>query len=206
MRSVKSDLPVELPEPEAKPPRAVDRILGTARALFYRHGIRAIGVDEIVRQAGVTKPSLYRSFSSKDELAATYLRNYEKEFWARIEQTEADHPGDARAQIIAYFTGLGERSQNSMHRGCGLSNAAVEYPERDHPARLVSEEHKRAFRRWLHAKAAEMGAENSDSLGDGLLLLFEGAHLSGQLFSGDGPSAALADTVQRLVESHRPKG
>ncbi len=204
MPNLKSDLPAEAPEVETKPLRAVDRILGTARALFYKHGIRAIGVDEIVRQAGVTKPSLYRSFSSKDELAATYLRNYEKEFWARIAQTEADYPGDARAQVIAYFTGLGQRSQNPLHRGCGLSNAAVEYPERDHPARLVSEDHKRAFRRWLHAKAAEMSAENPESLGDGLLLLFEGAHLSGQLFAGDGPSTALADTVQRLVESHCP--
>ncbi len=166
--------------------------------------VQRLGVTTV--KATPTLTMVVHLVSPDQRYDLTYLRNYEKEFWARIEQTEADHPGDARAQIIAYFTGLGERSQNSMHRGCGLSNAAVEYPERDHPARLVSEEHKRAFRRWLHAKAAEMGAENSDSLGDGLLLLFEGAHLSGQLFSGDGPSAALADTVQRLVESHRPKG
>ena len=58
-------------------PRAADRIRQTARDLFYREGIRAVGVDEIVTRAGVTKPSLYRSFPSKDELAAAYLRDYE---------------------------------------------------------------------------------------------------------------------------------
>jgi AcrR family transcriptional regulator len=63
-------------ETEAATPRAADRILDVARDLFYREGIRAIGVDEIVRRAGVTKPSLYRSFSSKDELAASYLKVY----------------------------------------------------------------------------------------------------------------------------------
>ena len=56
-----------------------------ARDLFYREGIRAVGVDEIVRQAGVTKPSLYRSFPSKDELAASYLRQYEKDSGTRFD-------------------------------------------------------------------------------------------------------------------------
>ena len=61
----------------AKPLLAADRIRKTAREMFYRDGIRAVGVDAIVNQAGVTKPSLYRSFSSKDELAAAYLRDYD---------------------------------------------------------------------------------------------------------------------------------
>ena len=60
---------------------AADRIRRTAREMFYRDGIRAVGVDAIVTQAGVTKPSLYRSFASKDELAAAYLRDYDAEFW-----------------------------------------------------------------------------------------------------------------------------
>ena len=54
----------------ADKPRAAERIRSTARELFYREGIRAIGVEQIVQDAGVTKPSLYRSFPSKDELAA----------------------------------------------------------------------------------------------------------------------------------------
>lgn len=64
-----------------KPLLAADRIRRTAREMFYRDGIRAVGVDAIVTQAGVTKPSLYRSFASKDELAAAYLRDYDAEFW-----------------------------------------------------------------------------------------------------------------------------
>ncbi len=58
-----------------RPKRAAERIRETAGELFYRQGIRAVGVDEIVTRAGVTKPSLYRSFPSKDELAAAYLRD-----------------------------------------------------------------------------------------------------------------------------------
>ena len=57
-----------------------------------------------MRQAGVTKPSLYRSFPSKDELAASYLSEYELEFWARFDEAVAAHPGDPRAQIVAFLT------------------------------------------------------------------------------------------------------
>ena len=62
----------------------MDRIRQSARELFYREGIRAVGVDEIVNRAGVTKPSLYRSFSSKDALAAAYLAHYDARVLAAL--------------------------------------------------------------------------------------------------------------------------
>jgi AcrR family transcriptional regulator len=180
-------------------PRAADRILAVARDLFYRVGIRAVGVDEIVRQAGVTKPSLYRSFPSKDELAASYLRVYEREFWARFDEAVSAHPGDARAQIVAFLSRVGHRAVKPDYRGCGMTNAAVEYPEVNHPARLVGEANKRELRRRLRAMAAEMGAADPDTLGDGLLLLIEGAYISGQLFGAGGPAASVAKNADRLI-------
>src|SRR3954469_19510389 len=87
-------------QPYSPGARAAERIKQTARDLFYREGIRAVGVDEIVTKAGVTKPSLYRSFASKDELAAAYLRDYDGEFWAKFERAAAAHPGDPKAQLL----------------------------------------------------------------------------------------------------------
>ncbi|MGE8690457.1 MAG: TetR/AcrR family transcriptional regulator [Achromobacter sp.] len=188
--------------PAAKPPLAADRIRKTAREMFYRDGIRAVGVDAIVNEAGVTKPSLYRSFSSKDELAAAYLRDYDAEFWARFDAARDAHPGDPRAQILAYLSGLGERAVQSGYRGCGLTNAAVEYPEPDHPARIVAVAHKEALRRRLAAMAAEMGAADPDALGDGLLLLLEGAFVSSQLFGEAGPAGRVAQMADKLIEAH----
>lgn len=186
-------------ETEATAPRAADRILDVARDLFYREGIRAIGVDEIVRRAGVTKPSLYRSFSSKDELAASYLKVYEAEFWARFDEAVAAHPGDPRRQIVAFLGGVGERADVEGYRGCGMTNAAVEYPEGDHPARLVSENNKIELRRRLRRMAADMGAADPDTLGDGLLLLIEGVYISGQLFGAGGPAASVAKNADLLI-------
>ncbi|HKE48529.1 MAG TPA: TetR/AcrR family transcriptional regulator [Rhodanobacteraceae bacterium] len=187
------------------PPRAADRIRETARDLFYREGIRAIGVDEIVSRAGVTKPTLYRSFSSKDELAAAYLEDYDKAFWQRFELGSGEHPDDPRAQLRVYLEGLARRATQSGYRGCGLSNAAVEYPQGDHPARKVAEANKRALRKRLVAMAKAMGAAAPDELGDGLLLLIEGVYSSGQLFGKGGPARALVAIADRLIDASIPR-
>lgn len=182
-------------------PRAADRIRATVRELFYRQGIRAVGIEEIVERAGVTKPSLYRSFASKDELAAAYMRDYDADFWGRFDAVVAKHPGDPRAQVIAYMAGVGTRAQSNDYRGCGMTNAAVEFPDRNNPARLVAVENKRELRRRFTEMARAMGAAEPEALGDGLYLLAEGAYASGQLFGEGGPSRSLAAAADRLIEA-----
>jgi len=193
------------PQPAAKPLLAADRIRKTAREMFYRDGIRAVGVDAIVNQAGVTKPSLYRSFSSKDELAATYLRDYDAEFWARFDGACAAHPGDPRAQLLEYLSGLSQRAVQNGYRGCGLTNAAVEYPDAGHSARAVAVQHKLELRRRLNEMAAGMGAADPEALADGLLLLIEGAFVSSQLFGEGGPAGRVADMADKLIQAHLPR-
>src|SRR5213593_1850738 len=115
---------------ERIPPR--QRILAAAAALFYRHGIRAVGVEAIAEAAGTNKMTLYRHFDSKDELVAEYLRclaNEAGQFWAGL---EAAHPGDARAQLRGWLAAMEAHVVDVDQRGCALANAAVELPEKDH--------------------------------------------------------------------------
>src|SRR5271168_3381550 len=80
-------------------PRVRDRIFETACELFYRHGIRAVGVDTIATEAGTNKMSFYRSWASKDELVAEYLLNEEREGWVWWDEIMATHPNDPRKQV-----------------------------------------------------------------------------------------------------------
>jgi AcrR family transcriptional regulator len=178
---------------------AGDRIRDTATQLFYRQGIRAVGVDAIVRQARATKPSLYRSFRSKDELAAAYLRDWDSAFWQRFESAVAARPDDPRAQLRLFLRRLTHRMRSPGYRGCALSNAAVEYPEAGHPARRVAVANKRKLRRRLTQMAAAMGARQPRLLADGLALLLEGAYASSQLFGRDGPARAVARAADQLI-------
>jgi AcrR family transcriptional regulator len=184
------------------PKRAAERIRESARDLFYRQGIRAVGIDEIVTHAGVTKPSLYRSFSSKDELTADYLRHMGEDGLARFHATIARNLADPRGQLRVWLTELQAKSSRKDYRGCGTTNAAVEYPDRKHPARKVASGIKGRFRARLTALAASMGAKKPDRLGDALLLLFEGVYASGQLFGAGGPARVVVEAADALVESH----
>jgi AcrR family transcriptional regulator len=196
----------EIPEhhlPYGPGPRAAERIFETARELFYREGIRAVGVDEIVTKAGVTKPSLYRSFKSKDDLVAAVLREVEVGFWDRFAAAEAAFPGDPKAQMVAYFEGLAARSGGADYRGCALSNAVVEYPDRDHAGRAVAQVHKQDLRARLRAKAVEMGASDANELGDAMMLLVEGVFTSSQMFDDDDkPALAVVGAVKALIGAY----
>lgn len=186
---------------KAGAPKAGDRIRDTARQLFYSEGIRAVGVNEIVRRAGATKPSLYRSFESKDQLAAAYLRDWDGAFWERFEAAVAAHPGEPRLQLRLFVLRLAKRMRQPGYRGCALTNAAIEYPQAGHPARLVAVANKRRLRQRLAQMAAAMGATQPRLLGDGLALLLEGAFASRQLFRTAGPADALARVVDQLIEA-----
>ena len=183
--------------------RAADKIRRTARDLFYRDGIRAVGVDEIVARAGVTKPSLYRTYRSKDELTVAVLLESAETFWGYFDEAVLAHPDDPRAQLLTFFAALAARAAQDDYRGCPLSNAAVEYPEKGHIARAAAQDHKSELRQRLRDKSRELGVANPEALGDALLLLLEGAYLTSQLFDTGRPSAEVGRAAQALIDAYR---
>jgi AcrR family transcriptional regulator len=182
------------------PPR--ERIIAVASDLFYRHGIRAVGVDSIAEAAGTNKMTLYRHFRSKDELVADYLRRLAADadkFWDGL---EAAHPNDVKAQLRAWLQAMGKAVNDSKERGCALANAAVELPDRDHPARKVIEEHKNHQRDRLIGLCRDAGADEPEMLADELFLLLEGARVSAQSLGPTGPSSRLARMGEAFMAAH----
>jgi AcrR family transcriptional regulator len=110
------------------------RILAAAGELFYRHGIRAVGVEAIAEAARTNKMTLYRHFASKDELVAEYLRQSAHAADGCWDQFGRAHPGDPRAQLCAWLEEMARDLSEPDERGCPLANAAIELPEKDTPA------------------------------------------------------------------------
>jgi AcrR family transcriptional regulator len=183
------------------PPRA--RILAAAGELFYRHGIRAVGVDSIAEAAGTNKMTLYRHFESKDELVAEYLRQQASKaegWWADI---GAKHPGDPLGHIRAWLAAMAAHVVDCDSRGCALANAAVELPEKHHPARAVIEETKRRQRDALIRLCDEAGLAEPEMLADEFLLLIEGARVTAQSMGADRLDARLLRMSEALIAAHR---
>ena len=188
---------------EKIPPR--DRILAAAGDLFYRHGIRAVGVESIAEAAETNKMTLYRHFASKDELVAEYLRQSAKAAdgcWSRLAQ---DHPGDALAQLRAWFREMAGHVASADLRGCPLANAAVELPEKNHPARAVIEECKNAALARVVALSRAAGLSEPEMLAEELNLLLEGARVTAQSVGARGLGARLVRMGEAIIAMHAPK-
>src|SRR6266851_540935 len=183
-------------------PSARKRIFDTAAELFYRKGIRAVGVEAIAAQADTTKMSLYRNFPSKDELVAEWLREHDANFWQTWDAMASRHPKDPRRQIKAAFALLAKHVADPRARGCPMANAAVEITEKDHPARKVIEAHKAKLRSRLVQICTQMKAPEPRLLADQLFLLMEGAQVTIQTLGAHGPARNIARAAKMLIDAH----
>jgi AcrR family transcriptional regulator len=192
-------------------PRVRDRIFETACDLFYRHGIRAVGVDAIAQEAGTNKMSFYRSFPSKEDLVAEYLREQEREYFEWWDGTIAPYKGDPRKQLDALFESYlgmtcsaGEaEAECRTSRGCALGNAAVEIPEDNEMLAGIVHAYKSEIRKRLRKLSRDAGARDPNALGDALMLLMEGGYYTRLTYAqNSGPVAAIAKAARALIEAH----
>src|SRR3954463_7767400 len=94
------------------------RILATADRLFYQEGIRAVGVDTVAAEVGISKRTLYNYYPSKDDLIVAYLTR-------RLRPLPlTDTP--AAAQILGDFDRLERSFASGRFRGCPFVNAVAE--------------------------------------------------------------------------------
>jgi len=161
---------------------AAERILAAADKLFYLHGIRAIGVDAVAEEAGVSKRTLYNHYPTKDDLIAAYLVGRFKHI------APSDAP--AREQLLGYFERLERDFARPDFRGCAYVNAVCELSDSTHPAAGIALKFKVQRREWYRTLLERLGVARPDALATQLQLLAEGA-LSANLVWGD-PTLARA--------------
>jgi AcrR family transcriptional regulator len=179
-----------------------ERLLTVAADLFYRHGIRAVGVEAIAEAAGTNKMTLYRHFPSKDELVAEYLRQTASRADRRWKTYEEAYPDQPLAQLRAWLADMAGLLAKTNERGCALANAAVELPDKAHPARRVIEEYKIAQRDRLAQLCRSAGLSDPEMLADELHLLLEGARVTAQSVGADGLGARLMRMGEAMIAAH----
>jgi AcrR family transcriptional regulator len=184
---------------------AHDQLVDAAADLFYREGIRAIGVDAVVARAGVNKMSLYRQFASKDELIVAYLDQMDERFRQRFETSVAKHPESPARQVEQFFEDLLARTSVDDYRGCAFVNAACELSDTAHPGRGSVSRNKQYLIGRLREIVTAAGAKEPDELADALALLIEGVYASSQTYGpGCGPMRAAPRLARQLVEAACP--
>lgn len=151
-----------------------ERIIATALELFYTQGLRATGIDRIIRDSGVAKASFYRHFPSKDRLIAEVLQHWhEADFAALRQAVEAVEP---KLRPLEVFNVLAERAQAGGYRGCALNNALAELADASHAGHACVLAAKAEIRQWFESLLSEAGfADMAEALSQEWLLLYDGA-------------------------------
>jgi AcrR family transcriptional regulator len=147
--------------------------------------------------------TLYRHFASKDELVAEYLRCLAEKASASWDKLAAEHAGDPRAQLRAWLENMAGHLDSGEQRGCALANAAVELPEKDHPARRVIEAFKTAQRNRITQLCAAADLAQPELLADELFLLLEGARVTAQSMGRAGLGERLMRMGEAMIAAHQ---
>ncbi|SPB18687.1 TetR family transcriptional regulator [Caballeronia novacaledonica] len=184
---------------------AQEQLLDAAQELFYRDGIRAIGVDAVVERAGVNKMSLYRRFASKDELVVAYLERMDEGFRRRFETSVAKHPDEPAMQMIQALEDLVKRASSPDYRGCPFLNVACEFGDPAHSARQSVERNKNYLMTRLVEIGTAAGADNPVELAESLALLVDGIYATSQTYGpGSGPMRAAPRIARTLIAAACP--
>ncbi|GEK04398.1 TetR/AcrR family transcriptional regulator [Streptomyces sp. NPDC003388] len=157
------------------------RLLGTATRVFYAEGIHSVGVDRIIAEAQVTRATLYRHFSGKEELVLAYLDLADQGIREQVAaaQESGESPAD-RVRAVARSIAEGIRSPG--FRGCAFLNAVAEYPDPAHPVHQAVLAHRQWFLETVTDLLARAGREPADEAGRHLVMLRDGAMAAGCLF------------------------
>jgi AcrR family transcriptional regulator len=148
---------VQSAEPEASAARR--RLLDTATRLFYAEGIRAVGIDRIIAEAGVAKATFYNHFPSKDDLVVAYVEEQDRIGRKAVAALPKRPP---RMMIAAILGRIGEAAVGGGYRGCPFLNAAAEYPDASSPVRQAVD----ARRVWYHGTLRDLLAADGDPAPD----------------------------------------
>jgi AcrR family transcriptional regulator len=181
---------------------ARERILDASYELFSQHGIRAVGVNEVIERADVATATLYRHFPSKDDLVLAFLQLREQR-WSKdlVEAGALNRADGADEQLLAIFDVLDEWFRRNDFEACSFINVLLEMGP-DHPAGEASLEHLEQTRSFVGHLAEEAGLREPESFARSWHILMKGSIIAA--CEGDMQAAQQGKAMGRLViEQHR---
>lgn len=193
-----------LPMTIVEAPSARERLIETSYELFTRRGISDVGVDEVVEKARVAKATLYRHFSSKEDLVLAFL-DRRAELWTGevIERQPRERVDDPGGQLLALFDVLDDWfHQRSDYEACSFVKVLFEMGADGRVGRACLA-HLDKIRDVLRDRADRAGLHDATALAWSLNILVKGSIVCAA--EGDRDSARRAKPIATwLIEQHKP--
>jgi AcrR family transcriptional regulator len=179
------------------------RILETADRLFYRDGIRAVGIDRIIAEAGVAKMSLYKHFPSKDDLILAVLQHREEGVLEFFRSAMERHGKKAKTPLRAFFAALKDFFESPGFRGCPFQNAAVELADPAHPGTEFVRGHKQRFSEFLRGLVEQTIGTAAAKVAPAVSILVEGAIITAVIQRNPDAADVARDAALKLLAEEK---
>jgi len=180
-----------------------ERIIAAASHLFYFEGYNQTGINRILKEAEVSKDSMYRYFRSKEDIAVAYLIGRHAMWMGKLENyVKAEKTN--KEKLVASFDYLDVWLKEVEFRGCGWQNIITDLPQDHDKIRDQAVLHKNDVRKWVHnqlIEEEEYTTEAARELGDEIVILIEGAIILSQIQKDAWPISAAKRTCVRLLST-----
>ncbi|NEB79770.1 TetR/AcrR family transcriptional regulator [Streptomyces sp. SID14478] len=182
------------------PSEARARLLGTAVRIFYTEGIHSVGIDRIIEEAQVTRATLYRHFSGKEDLVLAYLDQADQGIRAQVSAAR-ESGRSASDKVRAVGRSIADGITSDGFRGCAFLNAAAEYPDPAHPIHRAVLAHRQWFLDTVTELLAQIGDTPAGPAGRHFVMLRDGAMAAGCLSDPQPITETFLDGVEGIVRA-----
>ena len=152
-----------------------EHLINVAMKLFNRYGYHAAGVDRVISESGVAKTTLYRHFSTKEDLIVAVLKKIDEQYRERLRMFVDDHAEEPVEKLLATFDFLESWFVKKSFYGCPFVSAAAEYSDKRSPVFQEAKRHKQFVIAYFEELAQLAKISNSSDIAEKLNILHEGA-------------------------------
>lgn len=118
--------------------QARQRIFDAARSIIARKGFSAVGLNEVLKAAGVPKGSFYHYFASKDAFGTALLEHYFEVYLAEMDRIFQDPATSSRDALMRYWQLWISNQTSQIESGkCLAVKLGAEVADLSEPMRLA---------------------------------------------------------------------
>ncbi|MDD3758989.1 MAG: TetR/AcrR family transcriptional regulator [Advenella sp.] len=173
-------------------------ILESSLKLFYRYGFHASGVDFLSQEAGVTKKTLYRHYSSKDALIEAALELRHTQFMLKMRAFIMAAMVEKRP--LSYIDFIVSWVQEEGFYGCAFINATAEFSDPDTSPHQQAIKHKKEVQSFLHNICSAVdGVLHPEHIAEQLFMIGEGIIVTCQVQGYEAKKIGTAQELARLA-------
>ena len=151
----------------------------TASELFYAKGYNLTGINEIIKEAGIAKATLYSHFSSKEDICLAYLEYKDETFLSNL-TAYLETKEEGKDKIFGLFSFLKQFFRDQDFNGCWCINTVSEIPKENQKIRETIQRQKNGLidliKRLIDENLPAIESEQeSNQLAKKVYLLYESA-------------------------------